>query len=99
MRRLTQMLSRLSNTAIVLGCLAFTAWAVFGYIPLIQNQTSLGKEIEKVERDILLQERENELLSLKLDAVKNDPATIERLARENLRMARPGENVIRFKSE
>ncbi len=99
MRRLSNMISRLSNTIIVTGCIAFTAWAVFGYIPLIQNQTELGRQIEQVQREIEEKEQANELLWLQVQAVKNDPETIERLARENLRLARPGETVIRFRSE
>lgn len=45
---------------------------------------TLGKDIQELKQ-------ENERLSHHVDALKNDPKTIEKEAREQLRYARPGE--------
>ena len=38
----------------------------------------------------------NRELRLEIDSLKSDPKTVERLAREQLGLARPDETVIRF---
>jgi cell division protein FtsB len=53
----------------------------------LRLETELQKETEKSMR-----------LQAEIDALRNDPQTIERLAREKLGYARPDETVIRFES-
>src|SRR5437660_8871696 len=49
-----------------------------------EEHRALNKEIQELKQ-------ENEQLTNHVDALKNDPRTIEKKAREQLRYARPGE--------
>ena len=49
-----------------------------------------------LEQDIQKVQKENDELSQRIKALKSDPATIEKEAREQLRYARPGEMVYTF---
>ena len=48
-------------------------------------------EYRSLDKEILDLKQENERLAHHVDALKNDPKTIEKEAREQLRYARPGE--------
>jgi cell division protein FtsB len=50
---------------------------------------TLGSEVERIQK-------ENDDLTQKIKALKSDPATIEKEAREQLRYARPGEIVYTY---
>ena len=50
---------------------------------------TLGKDVERMQK-------ENDDLTQKIKALKSDPATIEKEAREQLRYARPGEIVYTY---
>ncbi len=50
---------------------------------------TLGKDVERIQK-------ENDALSQRIKALKSDPATIEKEAREQLRYARPGELVYTY---
>ena len=47
-------------------------------------------------REVRTLEAENERLSRAISALQDDPAVIERIAREELGLVRPGERVLRF---
>ena len=48
-------------------------------------------ESKKLEQQVLDLQQENARISKQIESLKNDPKTIEREAREQLRYARPGE--------
>jgi cell division protein FtsB len=48
-------------------------------------------ESKKLEQQVLDLQQENARVSKQIESLKNDPKTIEREAREQLRYARPGE--------
>lgn len=48
-------------------------------------------ESKKLQQQIVDLQQENARVSKQIDSLKNDPKTIEREAREQLRYARPGE--------
>ena len=76
---------------VVAGVLGIARW----YKPVIQENHLMREEKLALDGKI---EKENETarkLDLELRALQN-PATIERLARERLSYAKPGENVIHF---
>lgn len=84
---------RLLLGVIALGLLALLVHTVFsehGYLSLRRQQ----KEVELLEREIQRLQEENRRLAEEVDKLKNDPRAIERVAREQLQMARPGEKVI-----
>lgn len=91
--RVADFLSRLVVLMLVLAGLA----GVFGwYLPLIQDNQRLRQEIAQQELRIQGLREEINALSLRLVLSQEDPETVERLARENLGYAAPGETIVRF---
>jgi cell division protein FtsB len=76
----------------VAGLLGVAVW----YLPLIQQNERMRKEILKY--DVLIQKEEETSKQLRnsIDSLRRDPNAIGRLARERLGYAKPGETVIRF---
>lgn len=57
-------------------------------------------EIERLQAEIEELEAERDKLQAQVQALEDeDPEHIERIAREKLRMSKPGETVFRFKKE
>ncbi len=54
------------------------------------------KEIVRLREDIDHLNRENEQLGAQVKALRSDPKLIERIAREEMGLARPGEIIIRL---
>ncbi|MSU33690.1 MAG: septum formation initiator family protein [Pedosphaera sp.] len=75
---------------------AFLLGAGLKYLPLLKSNQARRAELQrKVEfRDSLA--ATNRMLEARNQALKNDPKTVERTAREVLGYARPGEKVVRF---
>ena len=70
----------------------------FWYLPLIRENQRYRQEILALEVKIQQQEKLARQLKASIDAVQNDPRTLERLAREKLGYARTNETVIRFEN-
>lgn len=90
--RLTQLVIFLLVVAILLGV---GVW----YLPLIQQNERMRKEILRLETEIRQEEETARQLKVATDTLRDPnsaPKAIERLARERLGYARPGETVIRF---
>jgi cell division protein FtsB len=60
--------------------------------------THLRREMDAMERDILTLRARADALSLTVERLRNDPAFIEKLAREELGYVRPDETVLKFPS-
>ena len=60
-----------------------------GYLALRRQQ----KERETLQQQIEQLQQENEQLEKQIKALKSDPAAIERLAREQMHLAKPGETI------
>ena len=76
-----------------LGLIALVVHTVFGaggYVDLQKRDAELQRINEKVE-DL---EKENRRLTGEVKSLKNDPAAIERVAREQLKLVKPGEKII-----
>jgi cell division protein FtsB len=58
-----------------------------GYLALRRQQ----KELQTLQQQIQQLKQENEQLDKQIKALKSDPAAIERLAREQMHLAKPGE--------
>ena len=78
----------------VAGLLIVFLW----YLPLIQQNQRYRKDILALDTKIQAQERLSRQLKSSIDAVQNDPRTLERLVREKLGYARTNETVIRFQA-
>jgi len=74
------------------GLLGIAVW----YLPLIRQNERARKEILRLDTQIQKEEENSRQLKSSIDALRYDPKAVERLARERLGYARPGETVIRF---
>jgi cell division protein FtsB len=88
---------KLTRLIILLMVLATLMGIGLWYLPLIRQNERMRKEILTLEAEIKAQEESQRRLKADLDALQ-DPRTIERLAREKLNYARPGETVVRFEA-
>ena len=60
--------------------------------------THMRRDIEAMERDIVTLRARADELSRAVERLRNDPAYIEKLAREELGYVRPDETVLKFPS-
>ena len=74
------------------GLLAVAVW----YYPLIKQNERMRKYILQLDHRIQKEEQMGRQLRASIDALGRDPKALERLARERLGYAKPGETVIRF---
>jgi cell division protein FtsB len=89
---------KLTRVVIFLLFLAGLLGVFFWYLPLIEQNQRYRKHILSLDAKIQEQERIARQLKSSIDAVQNDPRTLERLARERLGYARTNEVVIRFEA-
>jgi len=75
---------------VVLLCLALLVHQIFGPNGLLALRRQ-QKELETLQQKIQQLQQENEQLERQIKALRSDPKAIERLAREQMHMARPGE--------
>ena len=68
----------------------------FWYLPLIRQNQRYRDAILALDTKIQGQEKLSRQLKSSIDAVQNDPRTLERLVREKLGYAKTNETVIRF---
>lgn len=87
--KLTRAVMFLIVVAIVIG---------IGYlcVPLIQQNERMRQRNLELEASIQREEDAARQLKASLDSQRSDPKAVERLAREKLGYAKPGEVVIRF---
>jgi cell division protein FtsB len=90
---------KLSRVIIFLLFLAGLLGVFVWYLPLIKQNQRFRRDLLVLETKIQEQERYGRHLKLSIDAVQNDPRTVERLAREKLGLARTNETVIRFETK
>jgi cell division protein FtsB len=84
-----------SRTILTLFVLALVVHDVFGTHGFIAMRRTRN-EIQRVKADIGRLNSENLQLSEQVKALKSDPMLIEKIAREELQRARPGEVIIRI---
>ena len=72
-----------------------TALAVYGVTGLLRVR-AMHREIEAAERDIEALRDQAERLTGTIDRLRNDPAYIEKLGREEHGLVREGETVLKF---
>ena len=74
------------------GLLGIAVW----YLPLIKQNERMRKRIVLLDGQIAKAEESSKQFKTSIDALKHDPKAVERLARERLGYAKPGETVVRF---
>jgi len=72
--------------------LMFGEMGVIKYIELRQNKKRLDSEITRINR-------ENKALNIQVNSLKKDPYYIEKYAREEYGLAKPGEFIFQFKND
>jgi cell division protein FtsB len=82
--RLTLLVKLLILAAVGLGIFV-------SYVPVIQQNERMQKHIVELEQQI-------KVLEAAIHRLRSDPKTVERMAREKLGYAKPGESVIYFEA-
>jgi len=77
---------------IIAALLAVAVW----YLPLIKQNERMRAEILRLQGEVAKEETIAARRKLAIEALRNDPETVERYAREKLGLAKAGETVIRF---
>ena len=87
-------------TKLVVGLIVLAVMLLIGmcYLPVIQENARMRAQILKLDRQLQAEQQKSLQLQAQIDALLNDPKTVERLARENLGYARPDETVVRFEA-
>jgi cell division protein FtsB len=78
--------------AVVLVVLALTVYGTRAVLRV----SEMGREMDAMERDLVTLRARTEDLTRTVDRLRNDPAYIEKLAREDLGYVREGETVLKF---
>ncbi len=89
--KLTKMVAWLLLLA---GLLLVGVW----YLPLIQQNERMQRVNLQLEQQLEAEKAKSNDLQSQIDALRKDPKTVERLTREKLGYAKPGETVVRFES-
>ena len=76
----------------VVGIAAVCMW----YVPLIRQNESMRQQLLQLDQKVKQQEEKGRMLRASVEALKNDPRAVERLARARFAYAKPGEIVVRF---
>ena len=69
------------------------------FLPLIERQKDLRAREDAVRVDIQREAEQLRMLKLNQEKLQEDPRFIEKIAREDLGYAKPGETVFRFVDE
>lgn len=77
---------------LIAGLLGIAGW----YLPLIRQNERMRKEVQRLATEEKKEDETARQLKASIDALRNDPKAVERLAREKLGYAKPGETVVRF---
>ncbi len=79
----------------LLALLVHDVFGAHGFLAMRRTRA----EIEKVQKDIDRINKENIQLAEEVKALKSDPRTIEKIAREDLGLAKDGEVIIKIPQE
>jgi cell division protein FtsB len=86
-------LTKLVVTLLVIAVLLLIGMC---YLPLIQQNERMRAENLRLERELQKESDKSSQLQAEINALLNDPKTVERLTREKLGYAKPDETVVRF---
>lgn len=87
---------KLTRVVIFLLLIAGVAGIGVWYFPLIQQNERIRKRVLELDLKVQKEMETKKQLTAALEAMNNDPKAVERLAREKLGYAKPGETVIKF---
>jgi cell division protein FtsB len=90
--------SKLTQAVVALVGVAVLLLIGMTYVPLINQNEQMRRRIEKLDAELEQQQAQYKQLQAQFEALRNDPKTVERLARERLGYAKADETVVRFES-
>ena len=70
--------------------------ALLLFLPALARKHSMQTEIQRLDAEIIRQEKLEKDQRQEIESLKTDPSYIERTAREKLNLARPNETIFRF---
>ena len=87
-------------TKIVVGLIVVAVLLLIGnyYRPVIEENARMQKENLRLQKELDAENVKSKELQAQIDALLHDSNTVERLVREKLGYARPGETVVRFEA-
>ncbi len=87
-------------TKLVVGLVVLAVLLLIGmcYLPVIHENERMRRQIMKDQDQIQKEEARSKELQAQVDAMRYDSNTVERLTREKLGYAKPGETVVRFET-
>jgi cell division protein FtsB len=88
--------NKLTRVVIFLICIAGVIALGRWYLPLIQQNERMRKEIHRLESELASETENSRKLQQEIDLLTKDPAALEREIRVRLGYAQPGETVFRF---
>lgn len=88
--------SILTKVAVGLVIVALLLLIGMKFLPLLQQNERMRADILRLQTQLQIEEVKSRQLQTQIDELRNDPNAIERLAREKLGYAKPGETVIHF---
>jgi cell division protein FtsB len=85
-------------TKVVVGLVVLAALLLIGmcYLPLIHQNARMQADILRLTNQLQEEQQKSQELQNEISALRNDPKTLERLAREKLGYAKPDETIVRF---
>lgn len=90
--------SKLTKAVVALVVIAVLLLIGLCYLPLINENAAMRRDILRLESEIQKQDQIAQQLRIQVELLRNDPKTIERLAREKLGYARPNETIVHFET-
>jgi cell division protein FtsB len=87
---------KLTRLVIILFLLAGLLGLAVWYLPLIRTNERMRRETFRLDTQIHKEEEMAKQLKAAIDSLHYDPKAVERLARERLGYAKPGETVVHF---
>jgi cell division protein FtsB len=90
-------LHRNATWFLVVGLVLLLLQDVLGTHGVLAMRRSL-KQSAEIQKEIQQLNRENQQLQNRVQSLKSDPAAIERIAREDMGLARPGEYIFKIQS-
>jgi len=82
--------------AVLLIAAVLVSGAVMAFYPKIRQHRELQRREQRLQDEIRFEEEMLQLLKSKQEQLQNDPRFLERIAREELGLAKPGETVFKF---
>lgn len=89
---------KLTRLVVCLLLMAGVLGVALSYWPLIQKNERMRKSILDLDDKIKKEEETAKQLKASIEAIRTDPKTVDRLARETLGYAKPGETIIIFRT-